>query len=274
MPENPPSPLTGHVALVTGAGRRLGAAIARALARRCARVVIHYHHSRREAEALAASIRGAGGQADLLQADLSSPEQVTALLGRCSQVDILVNSASVFPHDRFTDVPAGRGDVHVQGERPWLERAAQVLQVNALAPLLLVRALAARDRPAQAINLLDARIAGYDPLHFTYGLSKQALRTITRQLALELAPKVRVNAVAPGPILPPPGGGQATLTERSRHVPMGRPGSPEDVVRAVLFLAESPYVTGQVIYVDGGAHLTGASAHLKELLKLPERTRG
>lgn len=273
MPAERTAPLSEQVALVTGAGRRLGAAVAQALARRCAKVILHYNRSGQQAEALAASIRRDGGRAETVQADLASAEQSVALLGQVSPVHVLVNSASVFPPDRFADIPApvpeGQQDAATASAATgataaWLERSARVLQVNAVAPLLLIRALATQAHPGQVVNVLDSRIAGYDPRHFSYGLSKELLHTLTHQLARELAPEVRVNAVAPGPILPPPGGDSATLRERARAVPLGRPGSPEDVVRAILFLAESPYVTGQVIYVDGGAHLAGGS--------LPEAT--
>jgi hypothetical protein len=212
-------------------------------------VVVHHRSSQQAAHRTARELESLGVRAGLVEADLAEPEAVRTLIPRAAEVlgpiDLLVNNASVF----FADELAGL-------ERATLQRT---LQINSLAPLQLCRALAEVEREpgwqGQVVNLLDTRISGYDPGHFSYGLSKHLLHTLTRQLALELAPRIRVNGVAPGLVLPPPGEDRDYLERRAREVPLRRAGDAADVVRAVRFLLESHFVTGQVVYVDGGAHL-------------------
>ena len=243
------SSLTNATALVTGGGRRLGRAIALGLAGAGASVVVHYGQSSAEADAVAAEARAFGVPAATVQADLGVPAEAEALVDRAAQaaggpITILVNSASIFPSDTVLDLaPAD------------LQRD---VQVNAVAPLLLARSLAAGPQATDVVNLLDSRIADYDRLHAAYHLSKRMLFTLTRMLALELAPRVRVNAVAPGLILPPPGADESFLRQQAHTNPLNRHGSAEDIVSAVLFLLRSPFVTGQVIFVDGGRHMKGS----------------
>jgi len=253
------SGLRGRTALVTGAARRLGKAIAEALAREGADVLVHYGRSAAEAEQAAAELRGLGVRSWTVRADLGDPGQVEALWDRAraqaGPIDILVNSASVFPEDTLAGFTAAG-----------LEAA---LKVNALAPVLLARRFAACDsaaeeqagraeaggaRPADRVivNLLDSRALGRMRAHFSYQAGKRLLGDFTRLLALELAPAVRVNAVAPGMILPPEGLDPARRARLAASNLLGRWGKPEDVARAVLFLAASDFVTGQVLYVDGG----------------------
>lgn len=237
--------IAGKTALVTGAAHRLGREVAEFLAEAGAHVVIHYRGSRKAAQDAAARIEEHGVRAYTIGADLSRRVEAEALLARATEragpIDLLVNNAAVFPNDGFADFD-------------W-ERLEEHLQINTWAPLTLIRAFAAQRRPGTVINLLDTRVTSYDPTHFSYGLSKHLLRTLTAQLALELAPSVRVNGVAPGLVLPPPGEDRAYLERRARVVPLQRHGEVRDIVRAVRFLLESPFITGQVIYVDGGAHL-------------------
>jgi pteridine reductase len=238
------SPLAGQVALVTGAARRLGRAIAEGLGAEGVRVVVHYGTSAPEAEEVVDGLRGLGTDAWSLQ----DAEAVEGLVPRAADlagapVDILVNSAAVFAPSRLLDFPA--------------EELAANLHVNAFAPLWLSRALAAQGRPGQILNLLDCRIVDYDAEHAAYHLSKRMLFSLTRMLALELAPGIRVNAVAPGLILPPQGEDEAYLQALAHTNPLQRHGGAGDVVRAALFLLHSDFVTGQVIYVDGGRHMMG-----------------
>jgi pteridine reductase len=242
------SSLAGQVALVTGAARRLGRAIAEGLAADGVRVVVHYGTSAREAEQVVDGLQGMGTDAWPLQADLADAAAAEALVERAAAlagapVDVLVNSASVFAASNVLEFST--------------EELAAELQVNALAPLWLSRGLAAQDRPGQILNLLDCRIVEYDAKHAAYNLSKRMLFSLTRMLALELAPRIRVNAVAPGLILPPPGKDEAYLQALAHTNPLRRHGAAEDVVRAALFLLHSEFVTGQVIYVDGGRHMMG-----------------
>lgn len=241
-------PLAGQVALVTGAARRLGRAIAEALGAEGVRVVVHYGSSGAEAEQVVHGLRSMGTDAWLLQADLADAEATQALVEGAAAlagapVDILVNSASIFAASRLLLFPA--------------EELAANLQVNALAPLWLSRGLAAQNRAGQILNLLDCKIVEYDAEHAAYHLSKRMLFSLTRMLALELAPRIRVNAVAPGLILPPPGQDEAYLQSLAHTNPLQRHGGAEDIVRAALFLLKSDFVTGQVIYVDGGRHMMG-----------------
>ncbi|MBI5243419.1 MAG: SDR family oxidoreductase [Elusimicrobia bacterium] len=235
-------------ALVTGAGKRLGRAIALALARSGVDVAVHCNRSAGEALEAAGEIRALGRRAWVVQGDLGDAAQAEALFERArdaaGRIDILVNSASIFSKSRLSDFPP--------------ENLAANIQVNAMAPLLLSRALARQGRGGCIVNLLDSRIADYDAEHAAYHLSKRLLHSLTRMLALELAPRVRVNAVAPGLILPPPGEDDSCLERLRRTNPLQSHGGPSDVAEAVLFLVRSPFITGQVIYVDGGRHMKGS----------------
>jgi NAD(P)-dependent dehydrogenase (short-subunit alcohol dehydrogenase family) len=156
-------------------------------------------------------------------------------------VEVLVNNASLFPADRVIDFELVRFDSHIQ--------------INSLAPLVLARDLAAGGRRGAVVNLLDTRIIGHDSAHASYLLSKRLLYELTRMLAIELAPRVRVNAVAPGLILPPRGKDEGYLRQKVHQNPLRRTGDLQGVTDAVLFLVRSEFITGQVIFVDGGQHL-------------------
>lgn len=241
----------GAVALVTGAARRLGRAIALRLARGGCRVAVHYRASRREAGEVVAAIREGGGEARAFPADLSragAPARLVAAVERgLGPVEVLVNNASVFRATPFLECTAGDLEEH--------------MAVNLRAPFLLARAVApgmvARGR-GRIVNLGD--IHGERPLpdHAPYGASKAALHFLTLALARELAPAVQVNAVAPGAILLPEGAPDGLRRTLLRNIPAGRLGTPEEVAGAVAFLVEGPdFVTGEVLRVDGGRHLRG-----------------
>jgi NAD(P)-dependent dehydrogenase (short-subunit alcohol dehydrogenase family) len=239
-------PLAGQTALITGAGKRIGQATALALAREGVGVVVHYHTSRDEAEALADTVRDANGRAWTVAADLADPDACANLLPRAlaltgGALDLLVNNASIFPLDRLADV-----------SWPSLQ---QNLAVNAWAPFVLGRAFHARVGRGCIVNLLDARLQGYDWTHVGYIVSKHALAVLTRMTALEYAPHMRVNGVAPGLILPPPGKDERYLDALVHTVPLLRHGDADDVARAVVFLAANDFINGEVIHVDGGRHL-------------------
>lgn len=243
-----PSTLAGRIALVTGAGKRLGRAIALALADAGVHVIAHYNRSQAETQTLVREIEQRGTKAWMIRADLAQPEQVTGLIGRAQQMagglDILINSASIFPADTLRDAT--------------LESIALNEQINALAPLVLSREMAALGTGGHIINLLDTRVFDHDPLHFAYHLSKRTLFALTRIMAVEFSPKIQVNAIAPGLILPPEGKDESYLAKLAHTTPLQRYGSPRDITSAVLFLLGSDFITGQVIYVDGGRHLRGA----------------
>jgi pteridine reductase len=237
-----------QTALVTGGARRLGRALALALADEGFDVVVHCRSSQAEARAVAAECEAKGVRAHVVRADLADRGQAEELVARAvaaaGPLDVLVNNASIFPKDTLADVTA--------------ESFIANLQVNAVAPFLIARAFARQGREGVILNMLDTRILHYDALHAAYHVSKRALFTLTRMMALEFAPKIRVNAVAPGLILPPPGEDESFLEKYASKNPLGKWGSAEDVVAAALFLIRSSFVTGQVLYVDGGFHMKGS----------------
>jgi pteridine reductase len=239
--------LKGKTALVTGAAKRLGRATALLLAENGVNVVLHYNQSRQAASKLAEELKSSGVEAWLVRADLADRKDVEGLVkkaaGLAGKLSLLVNNASVFQKNRISDFTGDDLDLHVQ--------------VNAFAPLLLSRSFAAKTAEGAIVNLLDSRVAGMDREHAAYHLSKKMLLEITGMLAVELAPGIRVNGVAPGLVLPPPGEDVSYLERNKNTVPLARYGDARDIAAAVLFLAKSEFVTGQVIYVDGGRHLAG-----------------
>lgn len=243
-------PLEGKVALVTGGGVRIGAALSEALAKNGATVLIHHNRSHDEARRVQQHIARDGGSARLLEADFAAPSEVESLLrhdavGAAGRVDILVNNASTYPHETWSET----GD-------PLLHHT---LQVNAWAPLALMRGfIAGAPQDACIINILDTHLHALTREKFAYQLSKHALSFLTRYAALAGAPRVRVNAIAPGAILPPPGEDEAYLDRLGETLPLRRHGGTQDAVDAALFLIRSPFVTGATIEVDGGEHLLGA----------------
>jgi len=243
----PRNSLIGKTALITGASKRLGRAIALALARQGAGIVVHYNQSEQAAEALCSELHSMGSSSCKVQADLSDSNQTEALFQRAvaeaGPIDILINNASIFEKETIWETT---------GPSLWRN-----LQIHSVAPLTIARALAKQDRPAQVVNLLDTRVTVYDREHASYHLSKRILLTLTRMLALELAPAITVNAVAPGLVLPPAGQDESYLQKLAHCNPLDRYGSPQDITDAVLFLLHARFITGQVIYVDGGYHMKG-----------------
>jgi len=243
--------LEGKTAIVTGGARRLGRAVALALAERGANLVVHYGHSAAAAEQVVAEARAHGVEAIAAQADfhrpLEAPRVVEAALDHFGRLDVLVNSAAIFEAGSVLDTDEANWDRH--------------FAVNLKAPFFLSQSFARHlppDGTGKIINITDWRALRPGTDHVAYTLTKAALVTLTQVLAQALAPRVTVNAVALGAILPPPGADQAYLERLARSVPLRRHGSPDDVVAAVLFLLEgSDYVTGTTVLVDGGAHLWG-----------------
>jgi NAD(P)-dependent dehydrogenase (short-subunit alcohol dehydrogenase family) len=234
-----------RAALITGGGRRIGAAIARALARAGYAVVLHANRSRAEAEALAGEILGAGGRASVVLADLAQRDAVAGLIPAAAAfgpLTLLVNCAATFESDEIATL-----------ERARFERT---FAVNLAAPLFLAEAFAAQAPAGSAIvNVLDQRVFKPTPRFFSYTLSKSALQAATVTLAQGLAPRLRVNAVAPGPTLPSPRQSEAQFAAQAESLLLGKGPTPEDIAAAVLYLAEAKSVTGVTIAVDGGQHL-------------------
>jgi NAD(P)-dependent dehydrogenase (short-subunit alcohol dehydrogenase family) len=236
------------VALVTGAARRIGAVIARDLGREGWAVAVHYKGSAAEAAAVVADIEAGGGRAAAFAADLMSEAETMSLVGRAcdtlGRVTCLINNASLFERDEPLTVTRDSWHRH--------------MQVNLRAPFLLTQTVA-RQMPPDAsgcvINILDQRVWNLTP-HFTsYTVSKAGLWTLTQTLALALAPRMRVNAVGPGPTLPSPRQSAEQFARQWSKVPLARPVAPEEISAAVRFLLDAPSMTGQMIAVDAGQHL-------------------
>jgi NAD(P)-dependent dehydrogenase (short-subunit alcohol dehydrogenase family) len=236
-----------RAALITGAGRRIGRAITLALSRAGYAVVLNSYASRAESEKLAAEIIKAGGKAHVVVADLADPEAVRGLMAAASAfgpLTLLVNNASEFESDEIASLNRVRFD--------------RTMAINLTAPLFLAQAFAAQapvGANASVVNIVDQRVLKPTPLFFSYALSKAALHDATTMLAQAFAPKLRVNAVAPGPTLPSPRQSAEQFAAQAATVPLGRGPSPEDIAAAVLYLAQAQSVTGVTIAVDGGQHL-------------------
>jgi pteridine reductase len=233
--------LSGRVAVVTGGGKRVGRAICEELARAGARVAVHYHRSPSDAQALA---RRLGGGALAVGADLRKTGDCVAMFqtieARAGRIDLLVNNAAIF----------GRTPFHSLTDEAWDEQLA----VNLTAPMRCMRLAVAAGATA-IVNLVD--IAAWQPWseYAAYSVAKAGLLHLTRVLSRELAPTVRVNAVAPGTVLFPEDYDASARARVLARVPLGREGQPEDVARAVRFLLAEPYLTGVCLPVDGGQGL-------------------
>jgi pteridine reductase len=238
--------LQGTVALVTGASRRIGRAIAMALAEAGVSIVAHDRGGLEpETVKVCEEVVACGAKSWKVFADLEKPEEYETLIARAvaaaGSLDILINNASLFQPNTLSNVD--------------FASLTQHMHINAWAPLALSRDFARLVGHGKIVNILDARITGYDRAHVAYQLSKQMLAGLTRICAAEFAPNIAVNAVAPGAILPPPGKDEGYLNQLGKTLPLKRHGKTEDVTDAVLYLLNSDFVTGQTLFVDGGLHL-------------------
>lgn len=237
-----------RVALVTGAADRLGAAMARALAADGWAVIIHHRGGRDEARTLAKEIADAGGFATTLKADLAVRSQRSAVIAKAAAafgpLTLLVNNASSFEPDSIADLDEELWDRH--------------LAIHLEAPAFLARDFAAQ-LPAKVqgniVNIIDERVLHLTPNYFSYTLSKAALWTMTQTMAQSLAPRVRVNAIGPGPTLKEKGQSQAAFDKSQAGAPLGYAAKAGDVCDALMYLLRARSVTGTMIPVDGGKHL-------------------
>lgn len=239
--------LTGKTALITGAARRVGRAIAIRLAAMGADIVVHYHTSSRESDELAAEILGMGRKVDTIYADLEKPADIAAMAAELDRhklnVDILVNSAAVYYQTPLDTINAETWD--------------RIMAVNLRAPALLCQAFGMRMKARGAgtiINIADCNTRRVYRDFLPYLVSKAGIITLTEALALELAPEVRVNAIAPGTVLPPEDADMAFREKALNRSPLKTSGSPDDIAYMVGHLAaHGGFITGTVITVDGGA---------------------
>jgi NAD(P)-dependent dehydrogenase (short-subunit alcohol dehydrogenase family) len=231
--------------LVTGAGKRIGAAIARHLGGRGWHVFVHYNSSRGDAEAVAAAIITAGGQARAIGADLSDTESVSTLVARCEAIaplDLLINNASHFSYDTAATTTA--------------EALDHNMRVNLYAPTLLAQAFhaACKARAAQGviINLVDNKVFALNPDYFSYTLSKVALQGMTQMLAMAFAPTIRIAGIAPGITLLSGNQNEQEFQRTHNNNLLGRGCTPEQILGAIDFILATPSYHGQTMVIDGG----------------------
>jgi NAD(P)-dependent dehydrogenase (short-subunit alcohol dehydrogenase family) len=242
--------LTDKVALVTGAAHRVGRAIALALADEGVHIAVHYHGSEEDAHATVREIKSYGVDAIPIQADQADPQQVNDLFDtireQFGQIDILVNSANLFTRADFLELT--------------YEEWQRTINVNLTGPFVVSQAAARlmldRDDPGGVIiNVLDNSAFQPWPGHPQHGVAKAGLRMLSQIMARSLAPFIRVNDVVPGPVLKAPGGSTERWQAIGERLPVKRTGTPEDVGRAVVYLAQEDFLTGVVLHVDGGEQL-------------------
>lgn len=239
--------IRGRLALVTGGGRRIGAACVRVLCAAGVRVAVHCHRSAGLAEDLCREINDGGGRAFTVVADLGSPREVERLLARAGEnagpVTILVNNAAIFEPGTVLDATWDNWNRHVA--------------INLTAPFFLMSRFAGQlpeGEVGKVINVIDHRVLHPGKGYAAYTAAKSALWSLTKMAALELAPRIQVNAIGPGAILPA-AGDLAAFTKVARSVPMGQPGGLEDITDALMFFIRQDYVTGEMLCIDGGQHL-------------------
>jgi NAD(P)-dependent dehydrogenase (short-subunit alcohol dehydrogenase family) len=235
-------------ALVTGAGRRIGRALALEAARAGFDVAVHYRTARDEAQAVADEIAALGRKAVILDAELTDEDQTAALIGRAAQalgpVALLVNSASTFEDDRLATADRSKWDAH--------------LDANLRAPIVLAQAFAVAlpaDLPGLIVNIVDQRVLRPNPQFFSYSLSKAGLWWATQTMAQDLAPRIRVNAIGPGPTLASVHQAPGEFEREAAGTPLERAVSPDEITAALRYLIDATSVTGQMIAVDAGQHL-------------------
>ena len=232
-------------ALVTGAGRRIGRVLALSAAEAGYDVLIHHRNSAEDAEATAGAIREIGRNAVALVADLTAPDGGAHLIAEApGPVTLLVNNASHFEDDRLSNLTAAEFDT--------------MLSANLKAPVLLSQAFASALGASQdglIVNIIDQRVWRLTPQYFSYTISKAALWTATQTMAQSLAPRIRVNAIGPGPTLANIYQASADFEAEARALPLERPVDPAEIGAALRYLIDAPSVTGQMIAVDGGQHL-------------------
>jgi NAD(P)-dependent dehydrogenase (short-subunit alcohol dehydrogenase family) len=245
-----------RAALVTGAGKRIGRAVALMFGKEGWSVAIHYGRSQAAAEAVVREIAAGGGRAVAVGADLADETTVETLVARAvaavGPLGCLVNNAAVFENDLALTASRDSWDRH--------------LETNLRAPFVLMQHFA-RQLPETAegavVNMLDERVWSLTPYFVSYTLSKAGLWALTQSMALALAPRIRVNGIGPGPTMPSPRQTEAQFQRQQEMMPLRRGTTPEEIAAAVRFILEAPAMTGQMIALDGGQHLGWAQSSLR-----------
>ncbi len=235
--------LSGMNALVTGSAKRIGKEISLGLAKEGVNVILHYNTSEKEAIKTKEEIESLGVRCWTVRGDLRKDARQILYdsIKISGRIDFLINNSSVFPLKKFEEVT--------------ITDLEETFIVNSWAPLILAKEFSKIAERGKIINILDSIISGYNFERYPYYLSKKMLEDITYSLALKLAPNFTVNAIAPGIIIPPEGKDYSYLEKLKELIPLKRWGDVSEVVKAVIFLLKSDFITGQVIYVDGGEHL-------------------
>ena len=252
-----PSDKMPRAALVTGAGKRIGRAIALMLGAEGWRVAVHYHRSQAEAEDVVREIAASGGKAAAITADLAQEAAVARLVPAAAAalggpLGCLVNNASAFDNDLALTATRASWDRH--------------LETNLRAPFVLMQEFARQlppDAQGAIVNMLDERVWSLTPYFVSYTVSKAALWALTQSMALALAPRIRVNGIGPGPTLPSPRQSDEQFRRQAAAMPLGHGTSPEEIAQAVRFILAAPALTGQMIALDGGQHLGWAQPAAK-----------
>ena len=234
--------------LITGAGKRIGRQLALDLAKAGRDIAIHFNESSREAEEVAATIRAMGRRAALVQGDLADADIAERLIGSATEqigpLSGLINNASIFEMDQMGEVSLSSWQRH--------------MDINLRAPVMLAQSFAKalpENLQGNIINIIDQRVWRLNPRFFSYTLSKSGLWTATRTLAQALAPRIRVNAIGPGPALPSARMSDADFAKQESLTLLGRGTSPAEISEAAKFILSQPALTGQMIALDGGQHL-------------------
>jgi len=241
--------ICGRNALITGSAIRLGRAVALALAEAGMNVAVHYGHSQAKAEQTRDQLEQFAVKNVIIQADFTNPVEAARKLfaeanDQLGAINVLINSAAIFEAGTLHDVDESHWDRHHD--------------INLKAPFFLAQAFV-KQLPAEQrghiINIADRRATRPVTGHIAYTITKAGLVIMTKILALELAPQIQVNAIAPGAILPPPGEPDSYLERIARQIPLKRTGNPTEITNAIRFLLNAEFITGEVLHVDGGEHL-------------------
>lgn len=237
-------PKSKGTVLITGAAKRVGSVIAAHLAKADYRIALHCNKSLKEAQSLARLI--GKDRCGVFMADLKVPQAaenlIPAVLKKFPDLKHLINNASIFEPSTLRDFNANDLDAECA--------------INFRAPMILLSAFSRYIREGSIVNILDTNVRKNKGGHINYILSKKSLAQLTQLAAVELAPQIRVNAIAPGLILPPEGQKTEYLERLAKNIPLKRKGEPKDIAQAALFLLQNTFITGQTIFVDGGEHLT------------------
>ncbi|MDO9541264.1 MAG: SDR family oxidoreductase [Kiritimatiellia bacterium] len=236
--------LKDKVILITGAAVRIGRALAEDFAVQGCRLALHCNHSAAEAETLARRLRRQKAKVCVIKRDLTEPQAsediIRQTVNAFGRLDAVINNAAIFSKEKLIK----SAEESIRG----------MLEINLMAPVLITRAFAKIIGKGKIINILDRRVAGFESGMAVYLLSKKALADFTKIAALELAPDITVNGVAPGPVLAPAKGGGH---DKAGKIPLGKRPTTDAVVKAVVFLLKADAITGEIIFVDGGQHLLG-----------------